>query len=83
MNLNKILVCVDESVQADSVIDVAASLAKRCAASLIILHVVDTISSGRLRPELDDFLSRRRGILTRDEVSKSLSGNIVRCGIAF
>jgi nucleotide-binding universal stress UspA family protein len=52
MNLDKILVCVDGSVQANSAIDVAASLAKRCGAPLIILHVVATIPSGHLRGEL-------------------------------
>ena len=48
----------------------------RCA-SLIILHVVDTIPSGRLRQELDDFLSQGRGILTRDEIAKDSGRGIV------
>jgi nucleotide-binding universal stress UspA family protein len=77
MNLDKILVCVDGSAQADSVTDVAASLAKKCGALLIILHVVETMPSGRLRPELDDFLSQRRGILTRDEIAKESGRHIV------
>jgi nucleotide-binding universal stress UspA family protein len=77
MNPDRILVCVDGSVQADSATDVAASLAKRCGASLIILHVVATIPSRRLRGELDDFLSQRRGILTRDEISEASGRDIV------
>ena len=64
MNLDKILVGVDGSVRADSATDAAASLAKRCGALLVILHVVETIPSGPLRQELADYLSQRRGILT-------------------
>jgi nucleotide-binding universal stress UspA family protein len=77
MNLDKILVGVDGSVQADSATDAAASLAKRCGASLVILHVVETIPSGSLRQELDDYLSQRRGILTQDEIHEAFGRDIV------
>ena len=39
--------------------------------------MVDTIPSGRLRQELDDFLSQGRGILTRDEIAKDSGRGIV------
>ena len=77
MNLNRILVCVDGSGQADSATDVAASLAKKCDASLVILHVVETLPSGRLRQELDDFLSQRRGILTMDGILEACGRDVV------
>jgi nucleotide-binding universal stress UspA family protein len=77
MNLDKILVGVDGSVQADSATDAAASLAKRCGASLVILHVVETIPSGSLRQELGDYLSQRRGILTQDEIHEAFGRDIV------
>ena len=77
MNLDKILVCVDGSAQADSAIDAAASLAKRCGALLIMLHVAETVPSGRLRRELDDLLSQRRGILTWDEIAKDSGRHVV------
>jgi len=77
MNLDKILVGVDGSVRADSATDAAASLAKRCGASLVILHVVETIPSGPLRQELADYLSQRRGILTQDEIKRGFGRDIV------
>jgi nucleotide-binding universal stress UspA family protein len=77
MNLDKILVGVDGSVQADSATDAGASLAKRCGASLVILHVVETIPSGSLRQELGDYLSQRRGILTQDEIHEAFGRDIV------
>ena len=77
MNLDKILVGVDGSVRADSATDAAASLAKRCGASLVILHVVETVPSGRLRQELEDYLSQRRGILTRDQIFETFGRDIV------
>jgi len=77
MNLDKILVGVDGSVRADSATDAAASLAKRCGALLVILHVVETIPSGPLRQELADYLSQRRGILTQDEIKRGFGRDIV------
>jgi nucleotide-binding universal stress UspA family protein len=77
MNLDKILVGVDGSVQADSATDAGASLAKRCGASLVILHVVEANPSGSLRQELDDYLSQRRGILTQDEIHEAFGRDIV------
>jgi nucleotide-binding universal stress UspA family protein len=77
MNLDKILLCVDGSARAESATDAAGLLAKRCGASLIILHVVDAIPSGRLRQELHDLLRQRRGILTWDDIAKDSGRHIV------
>ena len=77
MNLDKILVAVDGSAQADSATDAAVTLAKRCGASLVILHVVETVPSGRLRQELEDYLSQRRGILTQDKIFETFGRDIV------
>jgi nucleotide-binding universal stress UspA family protein len=77
MTFKTILVAVDGSTHAIKTVEVAADVAQRYGAKLVILHVVARIFEGRVRSELENFASMEHMEQTEYEMLKELGRAIV------
>jgi nucleotide-binding universal stress UspA family protein len=73
-----ILVAVDGSEHSDRAVDYAASLASNYDAELIVLHVVPTLGSARVPPELSELAHAEHVELTEVDVLKGAADQILQ-----
>ena len=78
MTFKTILVAVDGSTHATKTVEVAADVAQRYGAKLVILHVVARIFEGRVRDELENFASMEHMEQTEYEMLQELGRAIVQ-----
>jgi nucleotide-binding universal stress UspA family protein len=78
MTFKTILVAVDGSTHATKTVEVAADVAQRYGAKLVILHVVAPIFGGRVRDELANFARMEHMEQTEYEMLQELGRAIVQ-----
>ena len=77
-----ILVAVDGSEHSNRAVDCAASLASKYEAELIILHVVPTLGSARVPPDLSELAHAEHIELTEVDVLKGAADQILQAAEA-
>jgi len=78
MTFKTILVAVDGSTHATKNVEIAADVAQRYGAKLVILHVVARLFEGRVRDELANFASMEHTEQTEYEMLQELGREIVQ-----
>ena len=77
-----ILVAVDGSELSDRAVDFAANLAGKYAAGLIVLHVLPTLGSARVPPELRGLAHAEHVELTEIDVLKRAADQILQAALS-